>query len=135
VAFEIDAPAQPHMTPSPSSSKPANIIVFGNEKGGSGKSTTAMHTAIGLLRLGYTVATIDLDARQGTLTRYMANRFDFTAATRTEMPAPVHLPIEKSKANLLTEQEKEVLSSSIRREPICICRVSPIPTRMFWSRR
>jgi len=107
VAFEIDAPTKSHMTPAPSSPLPANIIVFGNEKGGSGKSTTAMHTAIGLLRLGYTVATIDLDARQGTLTRYMANRFDYTAATRTEMPAPVHLPIEKSKANLLTEQEKQ----------------------------
>lgn len=86
---------------------PAHIIVFGNEKGGSGKSTTAMHAAIGLLRLGYAVASIDLDARQGTLTRYMANRFEYVAATRQELPSPVHLPIEKTRANLLTEQEKQ----------------------------
>ncbi len=86
---------------------PAHIIVFGNEKGGSGKSTTAMHVAIGLLRLGYKVASIDLDARQGTLTRYMANRFDYIAQTRQDLPSPVHMPIEKAVANLLTEQEKK----------------------------
>ena len=40
----------------------AHIIVIGNEKGGSGKSTVAMHIAIGLLRLGYKVGTIDLDS-------------------------------------------------------------------------
>lgn len=85
----------------------AHIIVFGNEKGGSGKSTSAMHVAIGLLRLGYKVASIDLDARQGTLTRYMANRFDYIATTRQELPSPAHMPIEKSVANLLTDQEKQ----------------------------
>lgn len=86
---------------------PAHIIVFGNEKGGSGKSTTAMHVAIGLLHLGYKVATIDLDARQGTLTRYMANRFDTVALTRLNLLSPVHLPIERSKAYTLKDQEKE----------------------------
>ena len=91
----------------------AHIIVFGNEKGGSGKSTTAMHTAIGLLRLGYKVASIDLDARQGTLTRYMANRFDYIATTRQELPAPAHMPIEKSVANLLTDQEKRLLQAGL----------------------
>jgi chromosome partitioning protein len=49
-------------------------IVFGNEKGGSGKSTAAVQVAIGLLRRGHKVAVVDLDARQGTLSRYMANR-------------------------------------------------------------
>lgn len=85
----------------------AHIIVFGNEKGGSGKSTSAMHVAIGLLRLGYKVASIDLDARQGTLTRYMANRFDYIASSRQELPSPVHMPIEKAVSNLLTDQEKQ----------------------------
>ena len=55
----------------------AHIIVFGNEKGGSGKSTAAMHTAVALLRLGYKVGSLDLDARQGTFTRYLKKRFDF----------------------------------------------------------
>ena len=52
----------------------AHVIICGNEKGGSGKSTTAAHIAIALLRSGYSVATIDLDGRQLTLTRYFENR-------------------------------------------------------------
>ena len=41
----------------------AHVIVLGNEKGGSGKSTTAMHVAVALLSAGQRVATIDLDCR------------------------------------------------------------------------
>ena len=50
------------------------LIVVGNEKGGSGKSTTAMHLVVALLHQGARVGTIDLDARQGTLSRYIENR-------------------------------------------------------------
>ncbi|MDD3020215.1 MAG: division plane positioning ATPase MipZ [Alphaproteobacteria bacterium] len=89
------------------SSQQAHIIVLGNEKGGSGKSTTAMHVCIGLLRLGYRVGTIDLDARQGTFTRYMANRFEYIARNKLAMPSPVHFPIEKSKAPTVEEQEQQ----------------------------
>ncbi len=88
-------------------SQRAHIIVLGNEKGGSGKSTTAMHVSIGLLRLGYRVGTIDLDARQGTFTRYMANRFEYIARNKLAMPSPVHFPIEKSKAPTVDEQERQ----------------------------
>jgi chromosome partitioning protein len=52
----------------------AKVIVLGNEKGGTGKSTIAMHLAVALLRQGRSVGTIDLDARQGTLSRYVENR-------------------------------------------------------------
>ncbi len=51
-----------------------HIIVLGNEKGGSGKTTTSMHLIISLLKLGFNVATIDLDIRQQSLTRYLENR-------------------------------------------------------------
>lgn len=85
----------------------AHLIVLGNEKGGSGKSTTAMHVAIGLLRLGYRVGSIDLDARQGTLTRYMANRFEYIARNKLSLPSPVHFPIERSKAATVEEQERQ----------------------------
>lgn len=87
--------------------KTAHIIVFGNEKGGSGKSTTAMHTAIGLLRLGYRVGTIDLDARQGTLTRYLKKRFDYITNNREQLPSPAHMAIEKSTCETIAEQEAE----------------------------
>ena len=52
----------------------ARIIVVGNEKGGTGKSTVAMHLVVSLLTLGASVGSIDLDARQATLTRYVENR-------------------------------------------------------------
>jgi chromosome partitioning protein len=51
-----------------------HIIVFANEKGGSGKSTTAVHTAVALCVSGHQVAALDLDTRQKTLARYLENR-------------------------------------------------------------
>jgi len=51
-----------------------HFIVFANEKGGTGKSTTAVHTAIALAASGHRVAAIDLDSRQRTMTRYLENR-------------------------------------------------------------
>jgi chromosome partitioning protein len=68
------------------------IIVFGNEKGGSGKSTAAVQVAIGLLRQGRSVATLDLDARQGTLTRYLDHR-----AAHKGLPMPARGAIAQSR--------------------------------------
>ncbi len=85
----------------------AHIIVFGNEKGGSGKSTTAMHTAIALLRLGYRVGTVDLDARQGTLTRYLKKRFDYITREREHLPSPAHMAIERSQNETVAKQKQE----------------------------
>jgi len=68
---------------------PAHIIVLGNEKGGSGKSTTAMHLTVALLREGRSVATIDLDTRQGTLSRYVENRGK-QAGEGSDLPMPQH---------------------------------------------
>ena len=52
----------------------AHFIVFANEKGGTGKSTTAVHTAIALAAPGHRVGALDLDGRQRTMTRYLENR-------------------------------------------------------------
>jgi len=54
--------------------KSAHVIVLGNEKGGSGKSTTALHIAVALMKAGQRVATIDLDCRQQSFTHYIDNR-------------------------------------------------------------
>jgi chromosome partitioning protein len=51
-----------------------HIITFANEKGGTGKSTTAVHTAIAIAAAGRSVGAIDLDSRQRTMTRYFENR-------------------------------------------------------------
>jgi len=72
----------------------AHIIAVGNEKGGSGKSTTALHLAVYLLHQGHRVATIDVDSRQQTLTRYIRNRRTTidTSGRQIPMPKHVHLP-------------------------------------------
>src|SRR5690606_15464512 len=69
------------------SAKP-RVVVLGNEKGGSGKSTTAMHLVVALLRQGFRVGVIDLDARQGTLSRYVENRTAFAHDTGLPLPLP-----------------------------------------------
>ncbi|RMH45953.1 MAG: ATPase [Alphaproteobacteria bacterium] len=65
-----------------------HIIVFGNEKGGSGKSTTCMHVATALARLGHSVGAVDLDLRQKSFTRYVENRQTFAAAKGLNLPTP-----------------------------------------------
>lgn len=56
------------------STKAPHVIVLGNEKGGSGKSTTAVHIAMALASSGLSVAMADLDYRQKSSARYMENR-------------------------------------------------------------
>lgn len=74
-------------------SKRAHVVVIGNEKGGSGKSTTAMHIASSLLREGAEVASIDLDVRQGTFSRYFENREAYIARSGAELRVPHHYAI------------------------------------------
>ena len=68
----------------------AHVIVLGNEKGGSGKSTTALHIAVALLKAGQRVATIDLDCRQQSFTRYIANRRAWAERAGLSLEAPAH---------------------------------------------
>ncbi len=86
------------------------VIVLGNEKGGTGKSTTAIHIAVSLLKSGFQVATIDIDARQGTLTRYFENRAR-TAQSRNlgsgKLPQPIHYPILASNNTILEDARLE----------------------------
>ena len=53
---------------------PHRVIAIGNEKGGTGKSTTAMHMVMSLLHDGYKIGLMDLDRRQGSLIRYLESR-------------------------------------------------------------
>jgi chromosome partitioning protein len=76
-----------------------HIIVLGNEKGGSGKSTTAMHLIVALLVAGRKVGSIDLDARQGSLSRYVENRRKTADGMLAPLPMPQHIPINQSKAD------------------------------------
>lgn len=70
--------------------KKAHTIVLSNEKGGTGKSTISLHLAVKLLQEGFKVATIDLDGRQGTLSRYLQNRELFCLKNGYKLPSPQH---------------------------------------------
>ncbi|MGF1455429.1 MAG: division plane positioning ATPase MipZ [Alphaproteobacteria bacterium] len=74
----------------------AHVITLGNEKGGSGKSTTAMHVMVALMRMNRTVGAIDLDGRQRTLSRYIENREDWASSRGIRLPMPRHYVIERS---------------------------------------
>jgi chromosome partitioning protein len=79
----------------------------GNEKGGSGKSTTAMHIAVALLKSGYSVATVDLDGRQLSLTRYVENRGRWARAAGVSLAVPEHFHVPPSRRESLTDSEGE----------------------------
>ncbi|OJY62012.1 MAG: ATPase [Sphingobium sp. 66-54] len=77
----------------PSRATPAgspHLIVFANEKGGTGKSTTCVHTAVALAAQGVPVAVIDLDHRQRTVARYFENRAETAKRRAIELPAPAY---------------------------------------------
>lgn len=84
------------------------IIVLGNEKGGTGKSTAAMHIITSLLRQGYKVGSIDVDARQGTLSRYVENRrLRGEAKPDEHLPLPEHYPVFRSEKSTVEEAQAE----------------------------
>lgn len=74
-------------------SKP-HIVVFANEKGGTGKSTTAVHTAVALASTGHIVSALDLDGRQKTLTRYLDNREATARRRELDLPSPRHATLD-----------------------------------------
>ncbi|MEN8236170.1 MAG: division plane positioning ATPase MipZ [Pseudomonadota bacterium] len=87
------------------------FVVLGNEKGGTGKSTVAMHLIVNLLRLGFKVGCIDVDARQGTLTRYFDNRRHYCESQGVNLALPDYQTVHKSSADRRAEAEKEETAS------------------------
>lgn len=85
----------------------AHVVVIGNEKGGSGKTTVAMHVAVGLLRMGFKVGCIDLDHRQQSLGRYVANRLAWVERTGIALPMPLMGAVSPSHAELRSQAEAE----------------------------
>jgi chromosome partitioning protein len=71
-----------------------HFIVFANEKGGTGKSTTAVHTAIALAATGHRVGALDLDGRQRTMTRYLENRDATIRRLEKKLPVAAYEVLE-----------------------------------------
>ncbi|MDN2564725.1 division plane positioning ATPase MipZ [Aquibium sp. A9E412] len=85
----------------------AHVIVCGNEKGGSGKSTTAMHIAVALLKQDHRVATVDLDGRQLSLTRYVDNRRRWSARGSLDLAVPQHFHVPPARRDSVSDAESE----------------------------
>jgi len=79
----------------------AHVIVVGNQKGGAGKSTVAMHLIVALMRMGRRTGAIDLDVRQRSLTRYIENRARWIAARGAKLPAPQIFELSESRQRML----------------------------------
>jgi chromosome partitioning protein len=74
-----------------------HIVVMGNHKGGSGKSTFAMHIIIALLKAGKRVASFDLDIDQRTITRYIENRREWARENKLELELPDLCPVTEER--------------------------------------
>jgi len=85
----------------------AHVLVLGNQKGGSGKSTVAMHLIVGLMKRGLSVASIDLDADQGTLSRYVQNRISFSEASGYVLDVPEHRSFDGSDAPVRSDADRK----------------------------
>ncbi|MGH9695632.1 MAG: division plane positioning ATPase MipZ, partial [Bryobacteraceae bacterium] len=89
----------------------AHVVVLGNEKGGSGKSTTALHIAVALLKAGQRVATIDLDSRQKSFTHYIENRRDWAQRARVSLELPTHFCVERGETSSVEVNESTEFSN------------------------
>jgi chromosome partitioning protein len=83
----------------------AHVVVLGNEKGGSGKSTVAMHVAVALMKAGQRVATIDLDSRQQSFTHYVENRRAWAKHARLDLKIPQHYCIARAEGPQVVDNE------------------------------
>ncbi len=94
-----------------SNQKQAHVIVCGNEKGGSGKTTTIMHLTVALLNAGYRVATLDLDNRQQSFSRYIDNRELFSKRSGHKLSLPDHRTIKRDYSDYISDKDNNELLS------------------------
>ncbi len=85
----------------------AHVIVVANEKGGTGKSTLSIHLSVALLKAGYRVATIDLDTRQRTLTRFFENRQSWARTAPWKVKLPRHFAPNRAETANVRDNETE----------------------------
>jgi chromosome partitioning protein len=83
------------------------VIVVGNEKGGAGKSTIAVHLVTALLYGGAKVAVLDLDLRQRTSGRFFENRRAWAANKKLDLPMPLALDLSDNDIALAEKGEAE----------------------------
>ena len=85
-----------------------SVIVVGNEKGGAGKSTLAIHIVCGLLHAGRRVAIIDLDLRQRSMAKFFANRAAWMAGNHQVLPMPIEPDMGDGKALAKADEQEQL---------------------------
>ncbi len=85
----------------------AHVIVVANEKGGTGKSTVSINIIAALLKAGHRVASIDLDTRQKTLTRFLENRHSWAANARWSAELPFHHALDRGGSDNVIDNETQ----------------------------
>ena len=88
----------------------ASVIVVGNEKGGAGKSTLAIHIVTALLHGGAKIAVLDLDLRQQTMGHFFSNRAKWLEANGAEAPMPIEHAISAAGDALAKAPDAEQLA-------------------------
>ncbi len=118
-----ECPAMVMLAPAPlqgpaAETRGAHVIVIGNEKGGAGKSTVAMHLIVALLKMGRRVGAIDLDLRQRTLSRYVENRVQWCAQHGQALAMPQIADVRGSISrdlDLAASEETALFASALKR--------------------
>ncbi len=83
------------------------VITLGNQKGGSGKTTTGMHLMVGLMSCGYKVGSLDLDGDQATLSHFMENRKRQSKTSSFPLDMPRHRRIDNSLEASVAQAEED----------------------------
>ena len=98
------------------------LIAVGNPKGGTGKSTAAVHLAVGLGRMGRSVGTIDLDGRQATFSRYLENRRNWNSAVGDILPMTDHhqlAPVADLRRDVAEARDRERFDHAVKSLASC----------------
>lgn len=107
LAFElVSEPDEPAWMKYPVTTRKGHIIVFANEKGGVGKSTSAFHTCIALCNAGERVAALDVDLRQLTFHRALWARAESATDYGVTLPGPEQI--------MLAQQNEQELEEKLR---------------------
>ena len=95
--------------PSTSAAQGAHVIVVGNEKGGAGKSTVAIHLVCALLHEGVKVTAMDLDLRQKSMARFFSNRRAWATGNGADIPHPLERSLSDDDTALADADAAEIL--------------------------
>lgn len=70
-----------------------------------------IHIAVALLNAGYRVATLDLDTRQQSFSRYIGNRENFARRFGHELKMPNHHVVQRDFSDFISERESKELDN------------------------